>query len=229
MKWAYGITTTPERRYSYFPQTLKSLAEAGFNKPTVFVDGPQGDYSEFQLSIVRRSERIRAYGNWFLGLVELWFRNPRADRYAMFQDDMVTYKHLRDYLNTFTLQDNQYWNLYTFPQNEDLRPNDDPGWYASNQLGRGAVALVFNNRTVFAMLRSPILVAKPAAKQNPHRSIDGALAGCFHAMKVTEMVHYPTLVQHIGDCSSIGNGQHDKPTSWRGQEFDANDLRGVQV
>ena len=227
MKWAYGITTVPERRYNYLPSTIKSLKAAGFHKPTLFVDGPTGDYSEFNLSTVRRSEKILAFGNWLLSLMELWIRQPRADRFAIFQDDFITYKNLRSYLERFDLPDDRYWNLYTFPQNEDIREKNYIGWYPSNQRGRGAVALVFNNRTTFRLLINPILVAKPAATTNSHRSIDGVVLGSLFSIDVREYIHYPTLTQHTGDCSSIGNKQHAKPSSWLGEDFDATKLNEI--
>lgn len=224
MDWAYGITTVAERRYNYLPSTITSLKAAGFDNPMVFVDGPTGDYTEFgNLAIVHRSSKILAFGNWFLALLELWIRNPRADRFAIFQDDFITYKNLKTYLeNCDNLEDNQYWNLYTFPQNEDLHKDKRAyGWFLSNQRGRGAVALIFNNNLVYRLLTHPLLMNKPKEEKNPHRSIDGTVITAMWDLKVSEVVHYPTLIMHTGDCSSIGNRQHDKPTSFLGEDFDA--------
>lgn len=222
--WAYGITTVPERQYSYFPRTLESLRSAGFHSPTIFVDGSRGEYEKYGLPVVYRSSRIQAYGHWLLTLVELWIRNPRATRYAIFQDDFVTYRNLKAYLDTQVLPDNCYWNLYTFPQNEVLE--NTRGWRYSNQRGRGAVALVFGVEAVAKLLASRTMIDKPRQVRNPHRSIDGAVIDSFLKLDIKEMVHYPTLVQHIGDCSAIGNPQHEKPYSWLGEEYDAMNLVG---
>lgn len=223
--WAYGITTVPERQYNYFPTTLESLKMAGFKFPTIFVDGCSGDYSKYELPVVYRSSKIQAFGNWILTLLELWIRNPRAKRYAIFQDDFLAYRNLKDYLDTQKLPENHYWNLYTFPQNEELE--NSHGWRLSNQRGRGAVALVFGVEVVQKILASPKMIDKPRAVRNPHRSIDGTLIDSLAPLGVKELVHYPTLVQHIGDCSAIGNPQHKKPSSWMGEDFDAMELANL--
>src|SRR6476659_1860086 len=41
MNWSYGITTVATRGQSLLPQTMKSLANAGFDKPAIFLDGLQ--------------------------------------------------------------------------------------------------------------------------------------------------------------------------------------------
>ncbi len=224
MKWAYGITTVPDRKFSYLPKTVESLKKAGFHTPTLFVDGPTLDYSGFKLPIVRRYNKIMAFGNWWLSLMELWIRNPKADRFAIFQDDFLTYPYLREYLESCELADDTFWNLLTFPENERLRPKDHVGWYMSNQRGRGAVALVFSAKRLYNLLLDPLLMAKPRDRSLAHRSIDGSLITAMAKAEVKELVHYPTLVYHIGDCSTIGNYQHKKSTSFQGEGFDARQL-----
>jgi len=226
MDWAYGITTVPERQFNYLPRTIESLKNAGFDLPTLFVDGSNSKSNEFEkynLPVVYRSSKIRAYGNWLLGLMELWIRNPHADKYAMFQDDFVTYKNLRTYLDSFETGNEEYLNLLTFPQNEAISKGI-PGWFPSNQRGRGAVALVFNRHVLLKLLGNELMLAKPAAKRHSDRSIDGVLVTAMNKIGIREKVHYPTLVFHIGDCSSIGNRQHVKPTSFKGEDFDAIEL-----
>jgi len=200
------------------------LKEAGFNHPTLFVDGPSGDYSEFDLPIVKRHSKIMAWGNWLLALQELWIRNPFADRYAIFQDDMVCYKNLRPYLEHCKLEDNQYWNLLTFPENESRNPTRKTGWYMSNQRGRGAVGLVFPNAAVPRFLSSSVFVMKSANKRCPARNIDGTTVDTAVKLGIKEMVHMPTLIWHTGDCSAIGNPQHRKPSSFKGEDFNALEL-----
>lgn len=223
MSWAYGITTVPERQHSYFSQTLESLIAAGFDTPTIFVDGSSGDYSKYDLPVVHRSSKIQAFGNWALAMYELWIRNPKAQRFALFQDDMVTYRNLKQYLDRCEMPPHTYWNLYTFPQNENLCKGER-GWYHSNQRGRGAVALVFSAPVVYKLMTAEKFFDKPRANRNPHRSIDGVICDSLIPQGVKEMVHYPTLTQHIGECSSIGNPQHSRPDSWLGQEYDATEM-----
>ena len=91
--WAVGVTTIHSRLETYLPETLVSLKAGGFGNPRLFVDGAENcgrfiDH-EFSLEATLRRPRIGAYGNWLLGLWELYLRNPTVDRYAMFQDDVV--------------------------------------------------------------------------------------------------------------------------------------------
>src|SRR5437870_5459108 len=103
MKWSYGVTTVPSRRSTLLPKTLQSLRAAGFGEPRLFIDGCKQDeavgYScQFRLPITARDPAVRPAGNWILSLWELYIREPVADRYAIFQDDLITYRNLRDYL-----------------------------------------------------------------------------------------------------------------------------------
>jgi glycosyltransferase involved in cell wall biosynthesis len=158
-------------------------------------------------------------------LWELYIRNPNADRYAIFQDDFVTYKNLRQYLDSQPYPKRGYWNLYTFPVNQKLAKGTK-GFYLSNQMGKGAVALVFNKEAVQVLLNSKHFVNKVAAVRHPTSSVDGAIVTAMKNEGYLEYVHNPSLVQHTGLQSSMGN--INKPenlaTSFRGQEFNAMDL-----
>ena len=221
MKWAYGITTVPSREFTYLPKTIESLKNAGFDCPTLFVDGNEGTMEKSfpHLPVVRRHSTIEAFGNWFLSLAELWVRYPHYDRYAIFQDDFVTCKNLKDYLDRCELPDNIYWNMLTFPQNEELS-GGRVGWYPSNQRGRGAVALAFSRKLVFRILTSHVILAKPSAERAPTANIDGTLVTAMQQINVAECVHSPSLVWHTGDDSAIGNPQHAKCGSFQGEDFD---------
>lgn len=101
MKWAYGVTTVPSRRNELLTNTLAHLKKSGFDKPRLFVDGSDDSTSwsdEFGLDITIRDKVIRTFGNWYLALHELFIREPHADRYAIFQDDISCGVNLREYL-----------------------------------------------------------------------------------------------------------------------------------
>lgn len=230
MKWAYGLCTVPERRNTLLIQTLESLRIAGFDSPRLFIDGDSHDPNEWAKQFPNfgstiRSPRIRAYGNWILGLAELWIRNPEAERFAMFQDDFVTVRNLREYLTRCPYPEKGYQNLYTFPSNQTLAKTE--GWYPSNQFGRGAVALVFDRAATMALLQSQEMVERVQDAQRGFKAIDG---GVVHALKkkgIREYVHNPSLVQHTGLVSAIGNKKHPLATSFRGEGWDCLEmLRG---
>ena len=77
-----------------------------------------------------------------------------------------------------------------------------------HQLGRGAVALVFSQEAVIKLLSSRYMQTRIMDAVKGHRSIDGAVVSAMHLEGWTEYVHNPSLVQHTGEVSSMGNRKH---------------------
>lgn len=235
LKWSYGITTVPERRTTTLPRTLESLRNAGFDAPRLFVDGAGHGYDGFALEVTLRYPAVKTVGNFILGLWELYIREPSANRYVMFQDDIIVYRNLRAYLEKAGYpSDKAFCNLATLRSNQSLAPSDGkPGWFLSNQFGRSAMALMFSRDALWTLLSSQNLVQKPAAAVNPKRNLDGCIMQSFTAVsggQWREYVHNPSLVQHIGEVSTMGNNDpstgkckytQEYVPSFRGQDFDA--------
>lgn len=231
---SYGVTTVEDRRDTLLPRTLASLAAAGFPRPRLFVDGdrpPQeAEYrARFGLDVTFRCPRVRTVGNWVLALWELYLRDPRADLYLVAQDDAVFVANLRPYLERAALPEQFYGNLYGFPSNERLAPVDESGnpragFYPSNQLGKGAVALVFPRDAVVALLSSRRLAMKPQDAARGHKSLDGAVVEAMREQGFKEYCHFPSLTQHTGDVSSMGNRRHPQAASFPGEHWDAMSL-----
>lgn len=224
MSWAYGLTTVPERLADHFPRTLASLSKSGFDKPRIFVDGAKDSkaYDHLGLEVTTHSPNLRTAGNWVLSLYELYIREPNADRYAIFQDDFVTGLNLRIYLDCCKYPEKGYWNLYTFPCNQRLCPEGKTyqGWFPSDQYGKGAVALVFNREAVCTLLSSRRLVDRPQDLSRGHKAIDGGISEAFIEKGWVEYTHNPSLVQHIGCISSMGNKRHPMAETFLGENFD---------
>jgi hypothetical protein len=238
VRWIYGITTVPERVPNLLQQTIASLAAAGFDKPYIFCDGYSGlagkEHTAVripELSATRTlSIRGNAWGNWLLGMWELYVREPDAHRYAMFQDDIVVSKNLRAYLERCRYPENSYLNLYTCAQgiglnNVDLHEGQvsgHTGWYLSNQMGRGALALVFDRTALQALLSSPHCVQKTACANRGWRCIDGGVCEAMSRAGFKEWIHWPSLVNHVGQQSTLGNhiGPKANAESFRGEQFD---------
>ena len=224
MKWSYAVTTVLERREDLLPKTLGSLCAGGFDKPRLFIDNCNDPklYDCFGLEVTTRYPQIKTFGNWILTLWELWIRQPNMDRYAIFQDDILVYPNLRQYLESCEYPvPESYINLYTVPQNQQLAPKHNrPCWFLSNQYGRGAIALMFSLEAVRFLLRCKNIINKPTSVKG-FKNVDGAILTAFKAAGWKEYCHNPTLTYHIGDKSSMGNRPHQKPTSWRGEDFDA--------
>lgn len=248
MKWAYGVTTIPERREDVLPRTLKSLAAAGFDAPRLFVDGeldPAWWQSKFHLEVTARWPRVRTLRNWWLSLQELWVREPSADRYAIFQDDLTCVGNLRRYLDKATSAPNAYFNLYTFRDNEEwiARDRSAVGWHQACpvnetdkekwrrgepldkncwQSGRGALALVFSRSAMEALLTSRFMMMRPTdVTEKGWRNVDGAVVTAMNQDGFREMVHSPSLVQHTGDLSYTRGLPHKKADTFPGERFDA--------
>lgn len=229
----YGVTTVPQRRKTYLPTTLASLKLSGFDKPRLFVDGDNdwaSWHKEFNLEVTCRYPTIRTYGNWMLAMGELYAREPNADRYMIFQDDMVTYRNLKPYLEKVNYPDKGYCNLYTFPKNQERFPRIGRtarfrgGWWMSNQRGWGAVALMFSREALIALLTHNHMIERAQDVRRGHRSIDGGIVTSMNKAGWKEYVHNPTLVQHIGLLSSMRNNPQPFAESFKGEDFDAMEL-----
>lgn len=228
LKWAYGVTTVPARFNDLLPKTLHSLCDAGFGEPRLFVDGITEDQAlalrrTYGLEVSARYPALKTAANWVMSLHELYLREPLCDRYAIFQDDFVTYSDLLGYLDQCEYPERGYWNLYTFPENHK-REGEEYGWYLSNQKGKGAVALVFDRKTVTTLLGSTHLIERPQSGRRGEKSIDGGIVTALRKAGWREYVHYPSLVQHTGLVSSMGNRRHPLAPAFFGEGFNATHL-----
>jgi hypothetical protein len=233
-RWVYGVTTVPARAGTLLPRTLKSLAAAGFDQPWLFIDGVTHTEAdrferEFKLPVTGRCPPLKAFGNWILALAELYIRQPVCNRYAIFQDDLVTYRNLRSYLCHCPFPEKGYWNLFTFPNNQLIAPRDGNGkqkigWYESDQWGKGAVGLIFSREAVMTVLQAAHMIARPAdASRRSTMNIDGGVVTAMTKAGWKEFVHNPSLIQHTGDVSTMDHGPHPK-AAFRGEDFDAMEL-----
>lgn len=235
MKWVYAVTTVPSRVEDLLPRTLESLERAGFGSPTLCVDGSRDytKYLHYGLQITMRYPRVRVAGNWILSLWELYLREPEMDRYAIFQDDFVTYRNLRQYLDQCLYPEKGYWNLFTFMENDVKIVGVPKGtWVLSSQNGRGAVGIVLNREATITLLGHPHLSKRLQNTQrgkepNSRRGwekIDGGIVESFRAAGWQEWVHCPSLIQHTGDKSACGSRGMPIAKSFLGEDFDAMEL-----
>lgn len=250
LKWAYGVTTVLERVDHHLPRTLNSLSYAGFGNPRLFVDGgTEAYYQHFGLQATIRVEKVKAYANWILALVELFYRNPDAQRFAIFQDDIVLSKNVRQYLDSITFPQKGYLNLTTIWESQDIvgeqcplgitpaapqrlnngQPKKPNALGVIPQHGRGAMALVFDRDGVLTLLRHPhitnrVIPDRPGYDPNRcYRLIDGAVIEAMNNAGYTEYVHNPSLVNHSGTHSTITGrkwGPKALSKSFRGEDFD---------
>jgi hypothetical protein len=210
MNWAYGITTVPERVSNLLPQTIASLAAAGFNRPVLFVDGHIPGYDDLEVVCHPNVGQLR---NWMHALFYL-FATKDADRYAIFEDDVLVCRQLREYLERCP-PGKVYWNLITLDENRAFT-QDVPGWHESNQLGRSACGLVFDRSTVDCLLRMERFVRGPG---NGETMSDAVVIATLKSLGYKELVHYPSLLQHVGLESTLGNS-FGHVSGFLGEEYD---------
>lgn len=211
--WACGITTVPIRYNTTFPLTVASLTDAGFDKPRLFVDGEILVSPFLPLESTKHTPQIGLGGNWILALWELYARNPLADFFAIFQDDIVVCQNLRKYIERCPYPRRGYLNLITYPTVAEVIP-ETQGWHQSNQRGRGAQALVFDGDAVRTLLSSKYLVNRPMGKYHGKKNIDGTILESMKEANFQEYVHRPSLVDHQEGPSVIGQHQQPKITAY---------------
>lgn len=239
MKIVYGITTVPERADGLLPATLYSLAVAGFDRPRLFVDGSDDPlrYWAWDVSVTVRGDRIGNFGNWYLGMVELFCREPEADRFVMFEDDIVVCRGLREYLERVDLPPNGYCNLFNAGErNGNLTAKHaGDGWVYSDQRAYGALGLMFDRSTVIRLLGSQAFVEHRLNLKTPKGgglprgvyNVDGAVCTALRSKQplIEEYIHKPSLVQHVGsEASTLGHHRPVTAESFPGEEFDARSL-----
>jgi len=221
-EWSYGVTTCPQRLTTLLPRTLCSLAAAGFDRPMLFLDGPRDGLPADTccgLELVHRSSGVGAYGNWLLTTWEIYIRKPQARFYAVFQDDLVMCRGVREYLEQCEWPARVYRNLFTFSTNENKVFGKPQGWHRSDQLGKGAVALVFTHEGVVDLLKQEHTVNKPQLPKG-NKNIDGAVQRAMVVgAKYTEQVHQPSLVQHTGIEGTLGNPRHPQARTFPGEQY----------
>jgi hypothetical protein len=192
------------------------------------VDGceDRNEYASFGLEVTTRHPRIRTAGNWILSLYELLYRFPDCQRYAIFQDDLLAYRNLRQYLEHCKFPSDGYWNLFRYPANREPDRKEN-GWHkAELQRGLGAVALVFDRKATWSLFASEHMATRPfRAKENRrYKSIDGGIVTAMKKASRKEYIHWPSLVQHTGKESTTSNAKHPDAVTFRGEDFDALEL-----
>ena len=221
LKCAYGVTTMPDRAETLLKQSLASLSKAGFSEPWLFVDDPHVSHL-LELPATTR-HNIGPMGHWWLSLWELFIRNPHADRYALFQDDILCCADLREYVERW-YPECGYLNLITWPNNlQGIQPEDPQGWFKAPRNGKGAQGLVLDHDAVEALFAEPRIVKKFQELKNPRKSLDGAVRDALDNAGYREWVHNPSLLYHTGAMgkTSIEGNLRKQPyiTSFLGEDF----------
>jgi hypothetical protein len=231
-RWAAALTTVPSRATTLLPETLKAITAAGI-QPVLYVDGLLSAEQESAIRqaagfdvTINQHRNIRTFANWYTAATDLYMTNPWAEHYLFLQDDLTCPKTLLQYLKSCRYPQNGYFNLYTFRENERVIEGKPPGWieaYRSrqgHQLGLGAVGLIFPHNALITLLTQKHMLTRKRDAVRGNHSLDGAIVEAMNQAGYSEYVHNPSLLQHTGEESSMGNAKHAKALSYRGDDFD---------
>ena len=211
-RWSTAVTTVPSRSSS-LSETLEAIESAGFNDVELFVDSTEAiqnaDLLEYNITYRRN---IRTYSHWYLTLAEMYMRDPYCQWYSIFQDDLIAVRNLKQYIEQSTagLPARHYLNLFTFMENETIAQSTT-GWVPAycnkegRQLGRGAVGLVLPHRAATELLSNRHMIDRRQDSVRGNRSLDGAVVEAMNSAGFKEYIHCPSLLQHTGEQSSMGN------------------------
>lgn len=209
--WAVGVTTAP-RREPTLDRCLRSLALAGWESPRLFIDGAV-DLPEEAAALPQtyRDEASGAWPNYLLALYELVLRNPKADAYLIAQDDALFYEAepVRPYLEQHVLwpgtePGKSIVSLYCPSPYTRSRP----GWHRlRSRWAWGALAFAFPNALARALLLDRTVFEHRWVGRNQGLAHVDVVVGRW-ALRRRVGIWYPSpsLVQHIGETSSLWEG-----------------------
>ncbi len=198
---------------------LASLAKAGWDRPRLFVDGDVTvPAAAAHLPRTDRRPQIGAWPNYYLALGELLMRDPEADAYMIVQDDSLFADFdVRDYLERVLWPGRRPGIASLFCSRAYTRP--EPGWRAFEGVWIWcALAFVFPRDAAQRFLADRDVVLHRWSKTRHNLAEIDWRVGQWAADHGVP-VYYPTpsLVQHIGEVSSLWKGlrlQGDRRATW---------------
>lgn len=208
------------RAQSYLSQTLGSLrvpadtAIHGFFEPGSHVPDPVDNRVQIHQNPVR-------LGNWFNWLqMTKWLLAHTDTPFLMTIEDDVVFAAdaVTDTLALFRnldLQTTGFVSLYKSGQLRRLQTTKDIHCLRVLPPGRpwGACAWMFPRKSLIRIVNHPVVREWRGTKpelQHESQFVDGvdyAIADACHALQLNLFVQSPSLAQHIGAASAVGNNQ----------------------
>ncbi len=213
-RWAIGMTTAP-RASNTLNRTLRSLRKAGWTQPVHLFAEPgtrtwHTRLSGGPLSIIHRKKpSLGAWPNFFLGLQELYLRQPDADAYLMVQDDVIFCRGLCDYLEQHLWPKGPRIGVVSLHTPSHLTAEKSKGFFHA-ELGWsawGAQALIFPNAAARAFLSdSKVIEHRQKGILDGTKNVDSVIGDWCARTKHHFWMHAPSLTEHIGATSTLWPG-----------------------
>lgn len=198
--WNVGITTAP-RRLPTLADSIESLKRAGWDCPHLFIDGDMDlPRSADSLMQSRRQPMMGAWRNYYQSVVDL-LSDCSADFILLAQDDAWWSTHLpiRKYLEElcWPVEDRFLVSLYCCAS--DTAPMSC--WRRYEGIWQyGAVAMIFSRKAAEEFVRDPVVCGYGHEQKG---GIDTIIGEWANRSQIPVFVPTPSLVQHIGDVSSL--------------------------
>jgi hypothetical protein len=202
--WSVGVITAP-RRTPTLDTCLDSLIRAGWERPRLFVDAATTIATRHaDLALTLREPRIGAFPNYYLALAESVMRDPEADAYFLIEDDVIfsDREDLRLYLEDVLWPADPIGAVSLYCSSMYTRSN--PGWHQfDGPWVWGALAFIFSPESARRFLSDPLIFAHRSSKDEGLAETDALIGVWSHERNLPIFFPTPSLVQHIGDTSSL--------------------------
>lgn len=211
---AIGIITCARQKIDVH-DTIAQLRSAGFEEEIhLFCEPGTPSIQELPGLVVHQNEvRLGCVGNWAHCL--RWLLNNTEAEFLMVSEDDVAYcRGARRALERGMDQLVRvgFWSLYTPVRDEGL-VGHTAGWVAAN---RGRDAWGTQSMCLPRSSAEILLQYKPLYEENQFRgATDAVVAKCFVDANIPCYYHNPSLCDHLGRISSIGNNWHYNHVGFR--------------
>jgi GT2 family glycosyltransferase len=214
-RWACGMTTAP-RPVPTLSRSIDSLRTAGFGPFHLFAEpGTTLANLPADTTVHRRPQRLGVWQNLVQSLRDLLALHPEADTIALFQDDVVSLRDVREWLEH---------DLWPSPRTGCVSIYS-PDWHGYEAAGveavrrirgtqiMGACGLIFPRHAVERILAHPLSTTwrgcydKNQFVENPvHRKASDTFVGhVLSELGLEKFAYSPSLLQHFADTSAIGH------------------------
>lgn len=217
MVWCMGMLTAPRRNPS-IDAALLSYHSAGFDEIHIYAEPGSTRPTSAPHVWIEREYRHGCWRNTVQALRDMWARNPKAEAYALFQDDCVMMRDVRTFL------EHDLWPSPTAGLVSIYSP-DWSGYEDKNIKGirmiknnymMGACGVILSNPCLNMILNHPLSKdwrgTYRGRQDNPEKK---AASDTWFSTVVREggfnaFVYSPSLMQHFARFSALGHGSPDK-------------------